>query len=450
VKRSNSKGMSKYVYNKRLRKRHNIAIWVLLLLLCASGAAYWWDTRPVPPPKIDVAQATPLPQAKQVPEPGDVLQEVSVQYFTPAQTEALAKENYGAVTPAITTGVTKITFRYRSELPDGTFVPVYARAYLPDDPKKNLPIFAFAPGTTGIGDECAASLEDVAKANWGNYDSHMALYASQGYAAVTTDYEGMRDPTRIHHYMVGELEGRAVLDSIRGLEQLSETQGRLNPKDVFLAGYSQGGHAAFWADKIAASYSPEIKPLGVVGFGPVMSVTQTLTDVVHGANIDWFGPYVLFSYNSYYGHDYGDVLLPHWQATLSQDVQSHCINTDIQFWGNKPENVYTPGFIQAAQTGTLSTAFPTLYQDMEANAVGADSTSTAKLINSGQEDNVVLPTQQIAEANVLCQSSTGPVYLHIYPKTTHYNTMVNSLDDTLAWMRSLMKGEKVASTCPVS
>lgn len=449
MKRGNA--MRKYVYNKRLRKRHHLAIWALIVVLIGSAFGYWWFTRPGPPPKkVDVAsEATPLPEAHQVAEPGDVLQEVSVQYFTPAETLALAKQNYGTVTPTVTTGVTKITFRYRSQLPDGTFIPVYGRAFIPDNPKKNLPIFAFAPGTTGIGDECAASLEKPAVVNWGNYDSHMAMYASQGFAAVTTDYEGMRDATRIHHYMVGELEGRAVIDSIRGLEQLTEAQGRLNTKDVFLGGYSQGGHAAFWADKIAASYSPDIKPIGVVGFGPVMSVTQTLTDVVHGANINWFGPYVLYSYNDYYAHDYGQVLLPHWQATLATDVPAHCINSDIQFWGNKPQNVYTPQFIQAAQTNTLNQAFPVLYQDMEANAVGADSTSSAKLINSGAEDNVVLPTQQVSAASVLCQSSIGPVALHIYQKTTHYDTMVNSLNDTLNWMRALMKGEKVASTCPV-
>ncbi len=276
----------------------------------------------------------------------------------------------------------------------------------------------------------------------------MAMYASQGFAAVTTDYEGMRDPTRIHHYMVGTLEGRAVLDSIRALEQLPEARGRLNENQVFLGGYSQGGQAAFWADKLASSYSPRIKPLGVVGWGPVMSVSETLTDVLHGANINWFGPYVLYSYGDYYDQTFPGVLLPHWEATLDKDVPAHCIDTDIEFWGRNPAAVYTPQFLQSAQAGTLDTDFPELAADMNANAVGPDTTSTAKLINSGQYDNVVLPAQQEAEAQILCGSSAGPVDLNFIPGATHYDAMVKTLHSTISWMHTLMLGGKVASTCP--
>src|SRR5262249_21139617 len=157
--------------------------------------------------------------------PGEVIAQDSAQTLSIAQAANLARQNYGIATLPVTTGVTKITFHYKSELPGGDDITVYGRAYLPDSPRKNLPIFAFAPGTTGISDICAGSLERPAKANWGNYDSHMTMYASQGFATVITDYEGMRDPARMHHYMVGELEGRAVLDSVRALRNLPQTKG---------------------------------------------------------------------------------------------------------------------------------------------------------------------------------------------------------------------------------
>jgi hypothetical protein len=433
--------MRTYIYNRRLKVRSSWLLWLVALLLPVAAYMYWWyGSAPIP-----VAQLPTLPSAQ--PAPGSVLGEDAVKPYTLAETVALAKENYGAQAQAVTTPVTKITFRYRSELPSGDPITIYGRAYLPDNPRTNLPIFAFAPGTTGIGDKCAPSLEDPKVANWGDYDSHMAMYASQGFAAVTTDYEGMRDPGRIHHYMVGELEGRAMLDSVRALRRLPEARGRLNQTAVFLGGYSQGGHAAFWADKVAARYSPDVKPLGVVGFGPVMSVSETLTDVTHGANINWFGPYVLYSYSDYYQGDYGSVLLPKWEDAQATDVPAHCIDTDIVHWGKIPANVYTPEFLTAATAGQLATAYPNLSADLDRNAVGPLSTSSAKRINEGALDNVVLPAQQQAVVPDLCRSSTGPVEFKLYPTATHYSTMLISLPDTLAWMRAIVAGQTLTASC---
>jgi hypothetical protein len=432
-----------YKYRRRRRRHGQGAIFFVLLGGIIAAAYFHWAHSTKPPVLPGVINSLPTPAA---PKAGDVIAKDETKAFTQAQTIAVARQNYGNAALPIATAVTKITFHYRSQLPSGELITVYGRAYLPESPAKNLPVFAFAPGTTGIGDICAPSLEQPAKANWANYDSHMTMYAAQGYAAVTTDYEGMRDASRIHHYMVGELEGRALLDAVRALRNLPETKNRLNGQ-VFLSGYSQGGHAAFWADKIAGAYAPDVKPSGVLGYGPVMSVKQTLVDVVHGANINWFGPYVAYSYRDYYRTDYGQILLQHWDDTLGVDVPSHCIDTDIPFWGRSPAGVYTPEFISAMTNNTLADFYPVLNRDLLANEVAPTTTKTPKRINSGEHDNVVLPSQQQGVMPALCQSSRGPVQLVIYPNTTHYDTMLHSLNDTLAWMRAISAGQTPPTSC---
>ncbi len=432
--------MSSYTYNRRPgRNYRGILLFLASLAVFITTYLFWHGDTPTILTTLGLA---PTPSVG----PGDVLGQDSVQVMNSAQTAALIKQNYGASAPPSPPGITKVTFHYRSEMPGGEQITVYGRAYLPAAPQNNLPIFAFAPGTTGISDVCAPSLEQPAKANWANYDSHMAAYAAQGFAAVITDYEGMRDPTRIHHYMVGELEGRAVLDSVRALRKLPESADRLSDR-VFLGGYSQGGHAAFWADKIAAAYAPDVRPTGVVGFGPVLSVRQTLTDVIHGANINWFGPYVLYSYRDYYRTDYGSVILPHWEQSLAADIAVHCIDTVLPHWGHSATGVYTPEFLSSLASNQLATQYPVLNRDLELNEVGAPSTPSAKRINQGEQDNVVLPSQQQALVPAMCRSSTGPVQLHIYPSTTHYDTMLHSLNDTLGWMRQLINDNQVDTTC---
>ncbi|HSX01236.1 MAG TPA: lipase family protein [Candidatus Saccharimonas sp.] len=431
---------------KPRRHHRRLRDWLpFMLVLAGLGAgwyAYTYHGVAVAPSK------EPPTVILSMPDRGRILGVDAVQPFTVAEAASIAHENYGGLTPPVATAVTKITFHYRSYDINGQALVVYGRAYLPAEPTGRLPIFAFAPGTTGIGDRCAASLEQPHVVNWGNYDSHMVTYASQGYAAVITDYEGMRDPDRIHHYMVGELEGRALLDAVRALRKLPQTLGRLDDQSVFLSGYSQGGHAAFWADKIQPDYAPELTVRGVVGFGPVMSVKETLADVVHGANINWFGPYVLTSYSDYYGRNYGltNILLPNRLAHLGADVQAHCIDSVLPFWGNTPTGVYTPEFIAALQADDWS-PFAVLSSDLDKNTVGDQTTASAKRINEGQFDNVVLPRQQTAILPTLCAKSRGPVQYVVYPNATHYNTMVQSLKDTLAWMADLRAGQPVAGTC---
>jgi hypothetical protein len=436
------------VKHKQHAYRHRRRSWLWLWLLCVLAATIvYWFAFLGGPASLYAPNFTPAfgPTV----HAGDVMSVESVKSFNPPEATALIRENYGPAAAPATSSITKVTFRYRSQLPDGQFVTEFARAYVPDKPLGKLPVFGFAPGTTGIGDKCAASLEDVHEANWGNYDSHMAAYAAQGYVAVTTDYEGMRDASRIHHYMVGELEGRAVLDSVRALEHIPETTGVARLDQVFLSGYSQGGHAVFWADKIASQYAPSLKVLGVVGFGPVMSVEQTLADVTHSANINWFGPYVLYSYRDYYNQDYNlaSILQPYWVETLSADVPEHCIDSDIPHWGHTAAAVYTPEFLAAAGNGKLAESYPKFYADLAKNAVGEDPSSSAKRINQGDADNVVLPAQAQAALPALCRSSKGPVQLALYPKSTHYDTMVHSFADTLEWMKAVQRGDSLPSSC---
>ncbi len=370
--------------------------------------------------------------------------------YSSQQVGALIREtnaNYKGPQPNVTMQV----FKYRIQDAKGTTEEIYARVFMPEGAATNskLPILSFAPGTTGIDDSCAASLEVPSKRNWANYASHMASYAANGYVAVITDYEGMRDPKRVHHYMVGDLEGRSVLDAALAMTTLPLTKDKADASNVFVAGYSQGGHAALWADQLANSYTPSITLRGVIGFGPVTDVRETLTDTTRGANILWFGPYLLRSYQDWYGteHNVAQILQQPYSGNLVNDVAKNCIDTNIGYWGNRDiTKVYTPEFIAAMKTGSLQTIAPAFDQQLLQNRAATTKTGRPKLINHGRLDNVVLPTQSDTTAKRLC--SLGEVTsLKLYPDATHYNTMIKSFQDTLNWMRTIISGSSAPSTC---
>lgn len=414
---------------------------VILLagLIAINLVALYFQHRPV--------HYTPPLFQKPALKHGELTRVVSTQALTAEQALATAKQNYPTqILEAQAVTRTEFTFNILDK--DGAQADVHARAYVPNTPISALVVIA--PGTTGIGDQCAPSVEQPQVRNWANYESHAMAYAAKGFMVVVPDYEGQRDPARIHHYMSGVLEGRSVLDSINAARQVPAANSLTPSTPNFVAGYSQGGHSVFWADKINSAYAPSIKLAGVIGWGPVMDVGQTLSDVTRGANINWFGPYVLYSYSSLYDTTYhaDRILLPRWLDKLNTDVPAHCIDTNLTFWGSHPDKVYTPDFLNNLRKDNLpESLYGKLGAHLRANVAYDAKTATPKLINEGEQDNVVLPRQQAAAKIQLCKNSKGSVRVVYYPNTNHYNTMVHSFEDTLNWIEQILAGQKPDGNC---
>lgn len=457
----------------RLEQRQRLIsriLWIVLaieLVGIAGLVLYFYVLLPRPKQPVDTKVITQ--EIKKAPDvkTGKIVTEKESRTFNIAEVQRIVQQTNKRFDGTIDREITRQTYVFTSS--DGKYddVPVHARVYLPSGANKK-PIYAFAPGTTGIADQCAASLEDPVKRDWSNYESLMMAYASQGYATVIIDYEGMRDPKRMHHYMVGDLEGRALLDSIRSLKNLPLSKDQVDEGTVFVAGYSQGGHASYWADQIKDEYAPEISLKGAIGFGPVTSVEETLDDATNGANINWFGPLVLTSYAQWYQSVYpvDKILLPKFAKNYSVDAQSDCIDAFGRIWPNnlgenRSNQVYTPEFIKVARPLNIiaDPAYAALGADLAKNIVGNIKTDRPKLINHGIHDNVVLVSQSQHGFERMCvkgnavtfkKYDTSPNAIQSYNPTgqvDHYQTMNASFKDTITWMQSIINNQAVPNNC---
>src|SRR6185312_12808965 len=142
-------------------------------------------------------------------------------------------------------------------------VPVSGTLFLPkgQPPAGGFPLVAWAHGTLGISDVCAAS--------WSGHKARDAVYINHwldnGFAVVATDYQGLGGPGP-HPYLIWEAEGRSVLDAARAA--LSAYRDKLAPK-VFITGQSQGSGAALGATRIAPTYAPDLPLQAAVATGVV-------------------------------------------------------------------------------------------------------------------------------------------------------------------------------------
>ena len=154
---------------------------------------------------------------------------------------------------------------YKSKDLHGKLTAVSGSLSLPKGkaPKGGWPVITYAHGTTGSADTCAPTR---------GYDKNdMTSYAfpllrswlKAGYAVVRTDYDGLGTPG-VHQFLIGQSEGRSVLDAVRAARQYSS---KLSKRYV-IAGHSQGGHAALFAAAAAPNYLPGLKLRGTVAFAP--------------------------------------------------------------------------------------------------------------------------------------------------------------------------------------
>jgi pimeloyl-ACP methyl ester carboxylesterase len=159
---------------------------------------------------------------------------------------------------------------YRSTGDDGKTIAVSGSITVPKGkaPKGGWPILTWAHGTTGIADICAPTR--IPTAPLVSYASKpLDAWLKAGFAVVRTDYQGLGTPGT-HEYLVGQDEGRSVLDIVRAARQVDSTLG----KKVVIGGHSQGGHAALWAAALAPRWTPELDVLGTVAEAPASHIEQ--------------------------------------------------------------------------------------------------------------------------------------------------------------------------------
>ncbi|HEX2149721.1 MAG TPA: lipase family protein, partial [Actinomycetota bacterium] len=108
---------------------------------------------------------------------------------------------------------------YHSNSVDGRDVVVSGVVFAPDAPAEpgSRPVVAWGHGSVGLGDSCAPSRspDDFTR------QGILSELLDRGYVVAATDYEGLGTPGP-HPWLVGQSEGRGVLDSVRAARQIPE------------------------------------------------------------------------------------------------------------------------------------------------------------------------------------------------------------------------------------
>jgi pimeloyl-ACP methyl ester carboxylesterase len=332
---------------------------------------------------------------------------------------------------------------YHSRAVDGSDIAVSGVVIAPTGkaPRGGRVVVTWAHGTSGLADLCAPSKQpDIASgaastsgpAGYGAWMPMVQTFLDAGYVVAATDYEGIGTPG-LHPFLVGESEGRSVLDAARAAHGLKAAAAA---RKVIVFGHSQGGHAALFAGELAAAYAPELRVLGVAAGAPAPDVEHTLPLVQASTPANGFVVAVVEGFHAAYPKfDPATILTPDALAQASI-VDQKCFADVAQALSGLPDPVLAHNPLD----------IPALKAIVVTNSFGNRPAGAPLLVVQGTADTFVPQFATDAFVKKACAAGDTVDYLLI-AGANHGGELPAAANDVAAWFADRVSGAPAANTC---
>ena len=318
---------------------------------------------------------------------------------------------------------------YHSRNRDDHDIAVSGFAIVPKVPAPagGRPVYAWAHGTVGLGDQCAPSHEVR-----DSLPPYGGQQVERGAALVATDYEGLGTPG-VPTSTVGLAEGRAVLDSVRAVAGLPNV-GSLG--DVVLAGHSQGGRAALFAGEIAPRYAPELHLVGVAALAPGVELPALVDHLASSPAKATVLMGAIGLRAAYPDLDLASVFTPTAIADIPR-VETECVDTTVARY-------------QSVPTNKLITQDPSAVTEvkriLDENSPGAIAPTVPIFIGHSEADEQV-PVDLSARLMAKYCALGATVIRRTYPGQDHTGVIEAANDDMLAFITHRYDHGDATNTC---
>lgn len=299
------------------------------------------------------------------------------------------------------------------------------------------PLVSYAVGTRGVGDACAPS---YTLANGIDYEgTFIATALAHGWAVAVTDYQGLGTPGT-HTYVVGQAEGRAVLDAARAAQRLAGT-GLSASSPVGIMGYSQGGGAAAWAAQLAPTYAPELKIKGVAA-GGVPADLPAVADALDGS------PFVALALLASIGFDaaYPELHLDHYLNARGRAMLADSKDLCLVSYDGLPKLIDT-AFTHIDDYTTTNPLDTAAWQArMAQNKLGATKPTAPVYLFHAAFDEMVAYPQAATLRRTWCDQGANVTWA-TYPVAEHVTGMVEGAPAAYAYLTARFAGVPAVGNC---
>ena len=306
-------------------------------------------------------------------------------------------------------------------------------------PGGGRPVLAWAHATIGVAPKCAPSLDRTpAPATVPG----LGEFLKRGWTVASTDYPGL-GTAGPNAYLVGDAEGRAVLDAARAARALEPGD---TSAETVVWGHSQGGQAALFAGQDAAGYAPELDLLGVAAAAPAVELKELLD--LDGKSSDGLvlGSMVLWSWPKTVPGVSLDGLVGAEGRRLVDAIASRCLKGT----GPLTRDLAAAGLERLGGSVQLEelAGDPGWAGALEANTPRAGGSGPPLYFAQGTADPLVRPRTTASYFRRLCRAGRQ-ARLVLMPGVGHVKAGEAGAGGAVAWAQALRAGDGAPPGCRV-
>lgn len=307
---------------------------------------------------------------------------------------------------------------------------------VPAGSTRALPLMSYQHGTITQREDVPSRLNE--EANLG------LILASAGYASVLPDYLGLGDSPGLHPYVHARSEATAVVDALRGARALMQARGINWNQQLFLTGYSQGGHATLAAQReIEQRHATEFTiTASAPGAGPYDLSGVTTTDFLSMRRPPnpYYTAYLLASYVEVYGlaPSLADLLREPYARTVPPLLDGQHDGGEINaVLPPRPADMLKPEILEAF-TADLNHPLRLALRDNDLHA-GWVPRSPTRLYHCKGDSDVPFANSEVAAQTFKAAGATTVELIDPYPAGDHGDCVPFALLGTKFWFDSLKK-----------
>ncbi len=365
---------------------------------------------------------------------------VSVQ-FLGAETRAAIADEFDQ--PLVSYDVQYYRAVYTTLNTAGQIDTVSGLIAIPIDPTRTFPRLLYQHGT-------AASKTDVPSFNATSSSGEgrwALLFAGVGFITLMPDYLGLGVAKGFHPYVHAASESWVAADMLRAFPAFAQQYGVHANEQLFVTGYSQGGHASMAFHRDAESiWKAEFPVTAAAHLSGPYSLGEVMRDMALSDGVYLYPAYIpnlLIGYQGVYGNIYNsleEVFRSQYVGDIAEfrDGKINLLSLQIRLVAKltlyelacRPRRLFRPEFLQAI---TTDPNHPLNVALRENNTYHWASQAPTRLYYCSGDDQVPHQNTLLARDTMLARGAKNLAAADVKPGANHSNCVEPAIDSAISF-----------------
>lgn len=271
------------------------------------------------------------------------------------------------------------------------------------------------------------------------------VFGGMGYVTSAADYLGLGEARGFHPYVHAKSEASAAIDMLFAVREFAENNDELYLNDqLFISGYSQGGHAAAAVHReIEEFYQDDFTVTASAPMSGPYNISETFTGQVLDESVYYYPGYIAYAILSFnltsdLGYEISDLFKPSYVPSITQfynrEIELSTLHADLISLLTFHEGASIPKFMVQDSIINYVTNFPDhpINESFRANDV-FDWTPLAptRLFYCTADDQVLYVNSEVADSVMNANGALDVAAVDVEPTADHGGCVNPAMVQTL-------------------